>query len=272
MSGSKAGRKASLEGISSEVAEGLQHLGLTAYEIKVYNAILRHPRSRVPEIARYSQVPQPKVYATLKRLIERGLCESHLGPINQYSALEPGDAFVQLLDNSEDRQRDAIRAVDVLAKVHAEATKGLSRREGRIKMFQGRAAAQRNFKFLVEQAEVDICTIARLPLVATDDDNLIHDRLDAGVRVRMLVEIPDGISDEDRKSLEHSKASGALVRRIPRVPMRMGIFDSKITILPMIDPVAGQGDGFVMLEVRNHGLSEGFLEVFEMLWKQAKKF
>jgi hypothetical protein len=52
----------------------------------------------------------------------------------------------------------------------------------------------------------------------------------------------------------------------------MGVFDKKITILPMLDPAAGQGDGFVMLEVRNHGLSESFLDIYEMLWKSAEKF
>ena len=117
----RPGRRGNLDGVPEEIAAGLQHLGLTAYEIKVYLAILNNPKSRVPEIARYSGVPQPKVYATLKRLIERGLCEGHLGPINQYSALEPDAAFHALLDESAQRQDEAKSAVGDLAKAYASA-------------------------------------------------------------------------------------------------------------------------------------------------------
>jgi sugar-specific transcriptional regulator TrmB len=273
MTGStRPGRKGNLDGIHPDIAGGLQHLGLTAYEIRVYQAILKHPRSRVPEIARYSSVPQPKVYATVKRLIERGLCESHLGPINQYSALDPDEAFTQLVNDSAERQVGALSAVELLAKFHTEASQGLSRREGRIKMFQGRAAASRNFKFLTANAEKSIQIVARLPLVATDDDDTIQERLKTGTKVRMLVEVTDRIGSEDRASLERSQKNGAKIRRIIKAPMRMAIFDEKITILPMLDPAAGQGDGFVMLEIRNHGLSESFTAIHEMLWSQAKRF
>jgi len=272
MAKSKARRKSTLDGIHPDIAEGLQHLGLSAYEIRVYNAILSHPRSRVPEIARYSSVPQPKVYATIKRLIERGLCESHLGPINQYSALEPGDSFDHLLEESNSRQKGASHAIEMLAEMHNKATQGLSRREGRIKLFQGRAAVLRNFRLLASQSTSSIASISRMPLIARDDDESIKERLDAGVKIRLLGEVPDELSDEDRRSFKTSKGNGAKVRLIPHVPMRMAIFDGRITVLPLFDPVVDQGDGMGMLEIRNHGLSESFLEVFDMLWEKAKAF
>ena len=257
--------------LNPEIIEGLTHLGLSAYEIRVYSAVLRHPRSRVPEIARYSGVPQPKVYATIKRLTERGLVESHLGPINQYSALDPGEAFANLLDVSLERQRGANQAVELLSTLYAQATQGLSRREGRIKLFQGRAATNRNFKELSAAAESDIAVIARLPLLSRDDDDTVRDRLRAGVRLRTLVEIAgNDVIAEDRESLERSRDSGAEVRWIAHVPMRMGVFDKRITILPMFDPAAGQGDGVGMLEIRNNGLSESFLEFYDLLWQSAE--
>ncbi len=266
------GRRGNLDGIPETIAEGLQHLGLTAYEIRVYQAILKHPRSRVPEIARFSKVPQPKVYSTIKRLIERGLCESHLGPINQYSVLDPEDAFAPLLDFTAQRQSDATMAISALQKLHNESSQGLSRREGRLKMFQGKPAANRNFKFLVSTAESYIDIVARLPLVAQDDDDTIHEKLEQGIAVRMLCELNGPMADADRESLTKSKANGAQIRTIDKVPMRLGIFDNKITILPMVDPAAGQGDGFVMLEIRNTGLSESFRNVYELLWALGKDF
>jgi hypothetical protein len=42
-------------------------------------------------------------------------------------------------------------------------------------------------------------------------------------------------------------------------------------VLPMNDPVAEQGDGFMMLEVRNPDLCASFLEIFDMLWATGKR-
>jgi sugar-specific transcriptional regulator TrmB len=235
-------------------------------------AILRHPHSRIPEIARFSGVPQPKVYATVKRLIERGLCESHLGPVNQYSAIAPPEAFGPLLDELIERQAGARSAVSLLKGEHAKATRPLARREGRIKVFQGRPAASRNFKFLLANVRQEVSVVARIPLVVSDDDDIIADRARAGVKVRLLVEVPTELSPEDRRTLELQKGVGAEIRTIAEVPMRLGLFDGKITTMPMLDPAPTEGDGFVMLEVRNESLTRGMIRIYELLWDKARPF
>lgn len=47
---------------------GLQQLGFTAYEAKVYLALLSHPGSTGYEVARHSGVPRSKVYEVLEKL------------------------------------------------------------------------------------------------------------------------------------------------------------------------------------------------------------
>jgi sugar-specific transcriptional regulator TrmB len=265
------GRRGSLDGIDPLVAEGLTYLGLTAYEIRVYHAILEHPHSRVPEIARFAKVPQPKVYATLKRRLERGLCQSHLGPINQYSAIEPKEGFGHLVEEARLRQAEAMRAIEALQERHDDANQGMSRREGRVKLFQGRPAAGRDFKELMSGAKQDVAVIVRFPLVVGDYMEEVHRLLEAGGRVRLLCEMPTQLEADQQEFVDNAIAAGAEMRRIAEVPMRMGIFDHKILILPMDDPSAEQGDGFMMLEVRNPSLSESFVEVFDMLWKKGRK-
>ena len=66
------------------------------------------------------------------------------------------------------------------------------------------------------------------------------------------------------------KELGAEVHWATHVPMRMAIFDHKITALPMVDPQPGEGDGFIMLEIRNQSLSEGFVNMFDLLWNAAE--
>jgi len=257
-----SGRKGSLEGIDPLVAEGLTYLGLTAYEIRVYHAVLKHPHSRVPEIARFAKVPQPKVYATIKRLLERGLLESHLGPINQYSAMEPADGFEHLVD--------AMKAIEQLQRRHEEASQGMSRREGRVKLFQGRPAAGRDFLELMSTAQADVSIVVRFPLIIGDYMEHVSRIASAGGSVRLLCELP---TEPDEVALEFcatAKKAGAELRRVTQVPMRMGIFDHKILVLPMNDPAAEQGDGFMMLEVRNPDLSRSFVTIYDMLWKKGK--
>jgi len=242
---------------------------LTEYEIRVYLAILRHPRSRVPEIARWSSVPQPKVYATLKRLIERGLCESQLGPINRYAAMPPQDAFLPLLEDLRAREGEAQSAIKNLKTEFTKGNQSLSRREGRLKLFQGKHAAARNFRFQLSNAEECVEVIMRWPLIVADDHGIIEDRVKQGVAVRILCELSEGPDQEAREFLESESVLGADIRWMAEVPMRMAIFDKKITTLPMVDPQPGEGDGFIMLEIRNQSLSQGFLKMFRMMWATA---
>ena len=110
----RAGRPADYTGLDPETVRSLEFLGLSAYEIKVYLAVLQYPRSRVPDIARLARVPQPKVYSTVKRLIGRGLIESELGPVNRYSSLDPQHAFRPLLEEVEVREENARNMVKTL--------------------------------------------------------------------------------------------------------------------------------------------------------------
>ena len=266
----RPGRPADYEGIDPVVAEGLEFLGLTAYEIRVYDAVLRHPGSRVPEIARASRVPQPKVYSTIKRLIERGLCESQLGAINTYFAHDPEDALEALMHEAAERQRGAREAVNVLRKTFEDAGEGKSRREGRVKLFQGRASAGRAFKELMASAERDVSIVVRFPLVVADYLEHVERILGGGGRVRLLFEIGPNEQDPDADEfLAACRKTGAEIHVAEHVPMRMGIFDGRIMVLPMDDPAVEQGDAFQMLEVRNPDLCRSFDEIFGMLFGRA---
>jgi len=89
------------------------------------------------------------------------------------------------------------------------------------------------------------------------------------VEVRQIYELPEGLGDSEREILEDYQRGGASLRWLKEVPMRMVIFDDRITGLPMVDPRPAEGDGFIMIEIRNESLSRGFSSIFDMLWGQA---
>lgn len=263
--------RGNLDGIDPIVVQGLEFLGLTAYEIRVYHTILQHPHIRVPEIARQSKVPQPKIYSTVKRLHERGLLETHLGPVNEYSALEPQDGFLHLLEENQIRQNEASHAIELLQRRHEQATLGLTQREGRVKLFQSRPAAARAFRELVQRARQEALVIVRFPLVTGDYMDALKQILGEGGRARLLCEVPEGGEEESQEFLESARATGAELRCVEEVPTRMAVFDQRILALPMSDPAPRHGDGFMMLEVRNPQLAESFAGIFDILWERGRE-
>jgi len=261
------GGNSPLQGEDAQIAQGLRSMGLTEYEIRVYLGILRHPGSRIPEIARHSSVPQPKVYGTIKRLIGRGLCESHLGPVNTYSSVPPKAAFAPLLEELKSQHEEARDVVKSLQKEHAAPSDAHSAREGRVKLFQGKQAIGRNFHYLLSAVEKDVALVSRLPLVVRDDDELLEAALARGVRVRILSEVPAEYEIHKHPVIRRQLALGCESRRIATVPMRMGVFDQRIALLPMNEP--HEKDTSMVLEVRNQGVARGMLAVFDRIWEEA---
>ena len=268
----RAGRPADSTGLDTETVRSLEFLGLSAYEIKVYLAVLQYPRSRVPDIARLARVPQPKVYSTVKRLIGRGLIESELGPVNRYSALDPQHAFRPLLEDVEVREEHARNTVKGLRddfETAADRDPGI---EGRVKLFQSRPAAARSFRDRIARVDVYLGVIVRWPLVIIDYADAIEQATSKGATVQMLCEVRGELTEAHTDFVERMNKAGASMRQIPETPMRMAVFDEEAVVLPMNDPAPLEGDGFMMLEVRNHDLSRGFRGFFDRLWSDSSGF
>lgn len=266
----RAGRPADYSGLDERTVRSLEFLGLSAYEIKVYLAILRHPRTRVPDIARLGKVPQPKVYSTVKRLIARGLIESELGSVNRYSAIDPQHAFRPLIDEVGEREDTARMIVKALQQDFQDAGERDPEIEGRVKLFQSRPAATRSFRDRILRVQNDLAVIVRWPLVITDYRDDIRTVVDRGAQVHMLCEVRDELTDAHTGFISRMAEVGAEMRRIGETPMRLAIFDEEAVVLPMNDPAPLEGDGFMMLEVRNHDLSRGFRGFFRRLWEDSE--
>ena len=267
----RVGRPADFSGLAPEIVGSLEFLGLSGYEIKVYLAILRNPQSRVPEIARLAKVPQPKVYATIKRLISRGLIESHLGPVNRYSVMDPHSGFQTLIDEVDQRESAAREVVRELQKDFLAVESDDGSREGRVKLFQTRPAATRSFRDRLSRVQRQFDLVVRWPLALTDYSMDISRITKSDGQVRVLCEVDGELTEEHDEFIGRMIGAGAMVRRVDETPMRLAVFDGETTALPMTDPDPHEGDGFMMLEVRNREMSQSFQTLFETFWAAARK-
>jgi sugar-specific transcriptional regulator TrmB len=268
----RVGRPADYSGLDPVHVSSLEFLGLSAYEIKVYLCILRNPRTRVPEIARLSKVPQPKVYATIKRLNSRGLIESYLGPVNRYSVSDPDHGFRPLIEEAGARKSAAQTVVSELQTDYLSVEPDNSAHEGRVKLFQSLPAATRSFRDRLTHVQREFSLVVRWPLALADYSMDIGRITKAGGRVRVLCEMKGDVAEDQDQFVKRIAGAGAAIRRIDEMPMRLAIFDEEAIALLMSEPTPHAGDGFIMLEVRNGEMSRGFQSLFETFWATGEEF
>jgi sugar-specific transcriptional regulator TrmB len=78
------------------IAERLTQLGFSQYEARTYVGLLMSDGATGYSIANETGVPQPKVYETLRRLVDRGAAVLTAEHPARYAAVPPGDLLTAL--------------------------------------------------------------------------------------------------------------------------------------------------------------------------------
>jgi sugar-specific transcriptional regulator TrmB len=95
MAGS-ASEGSSAPGIDTRVIDALMELGFSPYEAKTYAGLIGREPMTGYAIAKDTLVPQPKVYETLGRLVERGAVQRVSGSPAKFVAVAPARVLSQL--------------------------------------------------------------------------------------------------------------------------------------------------------------------------------
>jgi len=105
----------------------LKKIGLTAYEIKIYETLIQIGRSNANKISEQSKVPPTAVYPNLKSLILKQLVQKIKGDPSLFSALPPAIGIKKLvLRKNEDLSHTegvAISYLKNLSKIKNESNK-----------------------------------------------------------------------------------------------------------------------------------------------------
>lgn len=86
----------SVPGSAISIAERLTHLGFSQYEARTYVGLLMSDGATGYGIANETGVPQPKVYETLRRLVDRGAAVLTAERPARYAAVPPADLLAAL--------------------------------------------------------------------------------------------------------------------------------------------------------------------------------
>jgi len=104
----------------ASIVERLTQLGFSQYEAKTYIGLLVNGKQTGYALSNLTGVPQPKVYETLRRLVERGAVLQLLKRPATYSAIPAKQLFASLEANFKRRLTDAQEGLNRLQLEPAE--------------------------------------------------------------------------------------------------------------------------------------------------------
>ncbi|PSQ47389.1 ArsR family transcriptional regulator [Halobacteriales archaeon SW_7_65_23] len=153
------------------------------YEAKAYVTILEHGSLTAPEVAEKTDIPQPRVYDTVRSLADNGLIELHESRPMRVVAVDPEDAFTNIrstLDNLVADLSDRFRA----PARDAEA----------VSFVTSRQTIRRYLEEVISTAEYELVLSLTPSLLSRYEEQLIE-RREAGVTIELMVspavDIPD---------------------------------------------------------------------------------
>ena len=119
--------------MTDDLRDTLDHVGdrfnLGEYEIDAYLAVLEHGELTASDIADRTDIPQPRVYDTVRSLSDRGLVELRESRPMKVVAVDPDDAFgdlrssfTEMVDELEARYTAPTRETEAVSLVKSRST------------------------------------------------------------------------------------------------------------------------------------------------------
>lgn len=163
----------------SDLRNTLERIGdafdLGEYEIDAYLAVLQHGELTASDIAAETDIPQPRVYDTVRSLGDRGLVEIRESRPMKAIAVEPEVAFENLQTNVD----TMVDGLEQLYTAPARETEAVS-------LVKSRSTIHRYFGDVIETAEYELVASLTPELLDRFEAELAAAR-DRGVHVTLIV-------------------------------------------------------------------------------------
>jgi len=250
--------------------ERLRRAGLSRYESLVYLGLVQDRNARVVEIARRTGVPQPKVYQALDSLVEKGYCAIGADAVNRYRPVDPALAFQTQIARLAAQQADVVGLSKELGEQYRSGAEE-QRWAPPIEIVKGLPQIRSLLVDQVHQARKEVLYFGQSPQIsALEVAQAMWERAEAGVRMRLIFDSRyfDG-SEERREEDDLLRKVKAEKRVVPDLPTKMILVDRHTALLSVSKPGA---EGFLVLALRQEGLTAHCLNSFEYIWARASAF
>jgi sugar-specific transcriptional regulator TrmB len=235
----------------------------------------------------------------MEKLLAKGLCVSIPGKMKRYAASDPwflrekmlkiiGVATEAELENLEKKRKEILERnksfqenIDSVAS-ELEPIFARSRTDGSpldyIEIVKSPAQIHRRFIELVSSSTNEVLAFVKPPYsggreLLDEQLNEEYTQLDRGVKVKGIYEIAE--SEEERiwqhRIMESASKKGEEVRVYAYLPLKMAIFDEKVAIFTLEDPVLRK-ISVTTLVIEHHALAISLKMFFEMFWDKAEDY
>ncbi|SNZ04643.1 Sugar-specific transcriptional regulator TrmB [Natronoarchaeum philippinense] len=152
-----------------------ERFNLGEYEIDAYLAVMEHGTLTASEIADRTDIPQPRVYDTVRSLSDRGLVELRESRPMKVIAVDPDDAFSDV----QSSLTDMIDELEARYTAPARDTEAVS-------LVKSRSTILRYVEEVIEAAEYELALSLTPELLERYEDELAAQRAD-GVSIDLLL-------------------------------------------------------------------------------------
>lgn len=152
-----------------------QRFDFGEYESEAYLTILRHGRLTASDIADHTDIPQPRVYDTVRSLADAGLVELQESRPMQVLAVEPSEAFAELQSSLSD-------LVDQLEREYSAPARDAEA----VTLIKSRSTILRYLGEIIESAEYELVLAVPPTLLGRFESELEESRAD-GVTIELLL-------------------------------------------------------------------------------------
>jgi sugar-specific transcriptional regulator TrmB len=256
-----------------EVEKLIIDFGLTIREAKVYTTLFRKKDFTASEIQQLVDIPRTKVYEVLHQLISKGMCtEKKIGRYKKYEAVNPVSVFDKLLQDLSVKENIANKILKILSPIY-EQRKEKDNPLEYIEVLKDKKQIHKKWISLFRKAKQEILGFTKAPYTApfTEDMNDEIDALKSKVNIRSIYEYKDVIKEELVKVISFWVSAGEEARVIKELPMKMIIFDEKITVFALNDPISLKPSITTMI-INHPSFAKALKYVFESVWEKAIPF
>lgn len=168
-----------------EIERVIQYFDLGEYEIDAYLAVLRYGTLTASEVSERSDVPQPRVYDTVRALADDGLVELQETRPIRVVAVDPREAFAEV-------QEELDKLVDDLTETYTEP----ARETEAVTLVKSSLTILRYLKETIELAEYEL-SVSLPPRLLDRYADALAAAVDRGVAVDLLLSPADAAPDPE---------------------------------------------------------------------------
>ncbi len=258
--------------IDKKLIDELMILGLTAYEAKVYCAVVRFANSPAAELAKVAGIPRPKVYQVLAQLSEKGLISETLGTKKQFQAVDPRVAFTYLKHNLKSTYDEKQKLLDELPQEFQsimEANGDNNHPLQFIEVIKQDDAITSKVQSLIESASKEILFFTREPYLKPIENNEEgKSPMSRGVKVRSIYVENEVYDAEMFKALKSFSDAGEEIRITKELPMKLAVIDSRIAMLMLVDKLS-KTNKFTTMIIEHPDLAKTLKIIFNFYWENG---